>query len=316
MHFSTLVASIVVLALRGTPSNAPAQSRTLGLLATPESADLLQGSPGFGLPTVPQAAATDTGRTAAGTSLLDREIDVYFSMNGPAAPVAQPPVADVLANLRSTDWAIRGHAFRQIVDRSVVVPDNVLKAALTDLMQIEIPTMEAAYHGTTTLGEGYSEYVSVLQKRLMDMATPQDARIGQLLAQGAFNDDSLFVVKLAQFGESLVQTILEMSIHDVAPKRWNAYGLAGELVKQSREGQIALSSASVTQLKQLLRAGTTSNDYSDRLISVTHLGEAGDASDLPLLQKIATTDTMPGTGLVQFPIRDAALNAIRAITSR
>ena len=165
-------------------------------------------------------------------------------------------------------------------------------------------------------GEGYSEYISVLQRTLLNLAAPQDTRAAQLLAQGAYNDDSQFVVDLARFGESLVPTIVDMSKHDVGPKRWNAYGLAGELVKQNRESRITISSTGITQLKDILRAAVILSDFSDKIIGVRHLGEAGDITDLPLLQNIAATDTSAGTGRVQFPIRNAALAAISAIKSR
>lgn len=231
---------------------------------------------------------------------------------------AQTPVGDVLANLKSADWEIRGHAFRQILDKVVVVDDDTLKAALTDVMAIEIPTMDGIYLGTgQDYGEGYAEYLAVLMETLFRLTGPQDSRAAQLLAQGAYHDDSVFVRDLARFGESLVSTVVDMSKREVAPKRWNAYGLAGELVKQNRERRITMSSGSISQLKELLRAAVTLTDFSDKMISVRHLGEAGDISDLPLLQKIAATDTTAGSGgRVQFPIRDVASAAIRAIESR
>ena len=230
----------------------------------------------------------------------------------------QTPVGDVLANLKSSDWNIRAHAFKQIVDKAVVVDRDALKTALTDLMALEVPTMDSIYRSGTSApyGEGYSEYISVLQRTLLNLAAPQDTRAAQLLAQGAYNDDSQFVVDLARFGESLVPTIVDMSKHDVGPKRWNAYGLAGELVKQNRESRITISSTGITQLKDILRAAVILSDFSDKIIGVRHLGEAGDITDLPLLQNIAATDTSAGTGRVQFPIRNAALAAISAIKSR
>jgi hypothetical protein len=224
----------------------------------------------------------------------------------PASAAGQPPAVDVLANLRSPDWRVRAHAFRQIADKTIIVEPETLKTALTDLMEREMPVMDGTYTSGSSadFGEGYSEYVSAVMETLLDLATPQDTRAGELLAQSAYNDDSVFVRQLVlRFGESLVPLAVDMSKRDMGPKRWNAYGLAGELVKQSRQGRVPISSKSISELKGLLRAAATSPDFSDARISVTHLADADDATDLPLLQTIAATDAherRPGASSFQL----------------
>ena len=88
-------------------------------------------------------------------------------------------------------------------------------------------------------------------------------------------------------------------------------------VKPESGGQILFAGVLLLGLTLLwMRAAVILSDFSDKIIGVRHLGEAGDITDLPLLQNIAATDTSAGTGRVQFPIRNAALAAISAIKSR
>lgn len=238
-------------------------------------------------------------------------------------PAAQSITAeDLIREFRADDWTRRRAAFEQLLKEPQVMSLEQKKEILTQVVERQNAERDAAFREgggvSQKYGESYGEYAAELGGYLFSRIDAQDIAALAAIAQTAYHANGPYAQRLAAYGEALVPTILKLAESDIPPNRWQAFGLAGEMYRLSRQKatKSPLSDAALAQLKAVLLAGTRDEDIANRLIAVRNLGVSG-AEFLPLLESIAQTD--PGVvtfrGSPEHPVRDEARKAIARIRS-
>jgi hypothetical protein len=168
-------------------------------------------------------------------------------------------------------------------------------------------------------GESYSEFAGVVADYLFSIIDIADVAALTAIAQSPYHFNGELSQRLATHGEVLVPAVLELSASDISPKRWQAFGLAGEMHRLNRRGatKAPIGAGALARLTEVLVAGTRDPNITNRKIAVRNLGIAGLRDVLPLLETIAQTDNGVATlhGSPQYLVRDEARMAIARIRS-
>ena len=194
---------------------------------------------------------------------------------------------------------------------------------LTEVLARENDVIDLAFRegsdSSAKYGESYSEYAGAVADYLFSIIDIADVAALTAIAQSPYHYNSVLAQRLATYGEVLVPTVLELAGSDISPKRWQAFGLAGEIHRLNRRGatKTPLGAGALARLTEVLVAGTRDPNITNRKVAVRNLGIAGPRDVLPLLETIAQTDTGVSTlhGSPQYLVRDEARLAIARIRS-
>lgn len=243
---------------------------------------------------------------------------------GTQQPAAQSITAeDLIREFRADDWTRRRAAFEQLLKAPQILSVEQKKEILTEVVERQNAEIDAAFRegpgASGKYGESYGEYAAELGGYLFSLIDAQDIAALAAIAQTSYHENGPYAQRLAAYGEAIVPTILKLAASDISPNRWQAFGLAGEIHRLSRQKatKSPVSDAALAQLKEVLLAGTRDEKIANRQIAVLNLGVSGLPEFLPLLELIAQTD--PGVvtfrGSPEHPVRDEARKAIARIRS-
>ena len=252
-----------------------------------------------------------------------------FLVTGVAHAARQEPSVPSAAaralidELRAGDWIRRRAAFEQLLKAPLVLTLAQRKEILTEVVARENDVIDQAFRegqgSSDKYGESYSEYAGRVADYLFSIVESADADALAAIALSPYHQDSVLARRLAAYGDVLVPTVVKLAASDLSPKRWQAFGLAGEMHRQNRRGTAKrpLDAAALQRLTGVLVAGTRDPDITTRQIAVRNLGVAGLTDVLPLLESIAQTDDGVATrhGSPQYLVRDEARSAIARIRS-
>lgn len=233
----------------------------------------------------------------------------------------------LLSQLQSNDWQQRAAAAEKLIANRDAHRSEEVKQALIDLLDRENQLIESTLRESNGLegvsvkyGEGYSEYYSMILGDVDQLVEASDKRALKVLARGAYNPDSQLAMKLANYGEDIVPTLLELALNDFASHRENALAILGEILKRGELTAKRIPNEMREEIKQALVRGTSDKEFWVRAQAVRSIGKAGDKNAIPLLEKILETD--PGAipaaepGVERYPVREEALKAISLIKNR
>ncbi len=239
-------------------------------------------------------------------------------------PAPQPDAAATLiTELRAGDWTRRRGAFEQLLKEPLVLTLAQRKDILTEVLERENDEIAVAFREgggvSVKYGESYGEYAGRVADYLFSIIDPQDVAALAAIATTPYHENGPYAQRLAAYGEALVPTIVELAGSDMGPRRWRAFGLAGEMHRLNRHQatRTPLSAASLSRLKEVLVVGTRDENLTIRQIAIRNLGVAGLPEFLPILESVAQTDAGVTTfrGSLEYPVRDEARKAIARILS-
>jgi hypothetical protein len=223
--------------------------------------------------------------------------------------------------LDSSDPLARAAAFGRLQSTSggleqPGIPEMLLKTLEREnALMIDVLRQSNGEHGVSDkYGEDYSEYVGELADECFARCDRTNPRTLAALVGGAYNGGSKFVKNLVRvYGARLVPPLIEQAHSDVTAVRHQAVQTLGTLVAAG-----AVPSADMQTVHRTVVSATEDATVLVRQMAVRTLGEIGDATDLPLLRRIAAQDdgTYSARGVTQYPVRDEAVNAIARVQSR
>jgi hypothetical protein len=230
----------------------------------------------------------------------------------------------LVAEFGANKWSTRASAFSKLVESPTILAPAQQKRLLTEVLERENEEVDRAFRegvGTSRkYGEGYGEYQAKLATYLLSLVEPSDVRALAALAKAPYHENSPRARSLAAYGETLFPTIVELAASDISPKRWQAVGLAGEMLRLTKLKQMLTpaTQTSIVRLKEVLAAGIRDQDITIRQIAARNMGIAADAEFLPLLEVLAETDAGVTTygGKLEYPVRDEARKALARITAK
>jgi len=219
-------------------------------------------------------------------------------------------------SLRSSDPMVRLRAFYTLSEAG-------LSAALADELLALLETENALIYsvnrmGTSpsdVLGEGWGEYYALVRGACKRYCGASN-RVYAALADGAYNEDSPGMRDVARdHGRAILGRLLERSSSDVAGARVQAVKMLGVVAEFSQQFTVAEKGS----IRQEVLKAVQDASYPVREAGILAMGTVGSAADVPLLQRIATTDpnrvaTRSGRGV--YPLRVKAERAIRRIAAR
>ncbi|MGH9505832.1 MAG: HEAT repeat domain-containing protein, partial [Terriglobales bacterium] len=168
------------------------------------------------------------------------------------------------------------------------------------------------------LGEGFADFYGQVTDLLVKHYSLKDPEILRVLALGAYVPGSRMAYILAGQGSRVAPYILELWRRGPDYNRPQAIAVFGFLLLRRRAGTLhsPLSPTDRRLALGLIRRGARSPDYGVRESAVIALGQAGTSADLPLLHRIAATDSV----CKQFPhppnICSEARRSVRQIRRR
>jgi hypothetical protein len=238
--------------------------------------------------------------------------------------MAQRALGVLLTDLKSENWTKRADAMAGLSQNSGHLAIPTVRLELRELLSRETRLIEDLLRqgnggAAARYGEGFAEYYSELLSAVYKTSNLRDPQALMVLAGSSYNPDSPFAQNLSDAGgAALIPIALELLKHDPDPRVWNGLGLLGRLYEKRDAHEFSASTAQ--GLKDAITGKTTATKTSIRSQAVRILGQIGTRGDLPLLRRIAETDSYSRpveNGRPQrFPIRDAARKSIEDIETR
>ena len=238
--------------------------------------------------------------------------------------MAQRAPDDLLADLKSGNWGKRADAMTGLAQNPGHLAMPTVRLELRELLSRETKLIEDLLRqgdggAAARYGEGFSEYYSELLSAVYRTSNLRDPQGLKVLAGSSYNPDSPFAQDLSDAGGALLIPIaMELLKNDLDPRVWNGLGLLGRLYEKRDVHKFSTSTAQ--GLKDAIIGKTGVARSSIRTQAVRILGQIGTRSDLPLLRRIAETDSYSRSvenGKPQrFPIREAARKSIADIETR
>jgi tetratricopeptide (TPR) repeat protein len=231
----------------------------------------------------------------------------------PAYPIGAPGpesfLDTLLKKLHSTDVNERESAVEKIAASPEAMKSSRVAAELVDLLERDNAYIRSQYKASPDVGvgEGYGEYVSKLLDVVVKVANLQDTHTLEVLAGSSYNDGSKFANDLADAGgATLIPIALNLLKSEFIFDKWDAIGLLARIYEKRDTHMLAAATAQ--SLKQTIVSATGDPDESVRMTAVRYLGQIGSTEDLPLLQRIADSNSAP--------LKDYALRAMDSIRKR
>jgi hypothetical protein len=243
---------------------------------------------------------------------------------------AQPPLGNqpLPARLTDADLRVRSDASLElqrlaVADPSVLAQGAIQEAIVTLLEKENVRISEnwttVTNGGKHSLDELYAEYYAVVlglanDTRKQGVSDPAlGARLKRALVFGTYNPESALAKDLARAGEPIVPLVMELTTQPIGPKKWNGYGLAGELFAHAEAGTliVPLTASSAAALRATARNGLMDPSAVVRQWSIVAVTKARDKEAIPLLKRIAESD--PDAGSNKYSVRSVAAEALRQI---
>jgi hypothetical protein len=200
-------------------------------------------------------------------------------------------------------------AVEKIAASPEAMKSSRVAAELLYLLERDNAYIRARYKASPDVGvgEAYGEYVSRLMDVVVKVSNFQDTHTLEVLAGSSYNDNSKFAIDLADAGgATLIPIAMNLLKSEFSFDKWDAIGLLARIYEKRDTHRLSVASAQ--SLKQTIVSATADSDESVRMTAVRYLGQIGSAEDLPLLQRIADSNS----GFV----RDYALRAMDSIRKR
>ena len=231
--------------------------------------------------------------------------------------------ATLLVNLRSQEWKDRAVAVAAL-DRDLGKVNALgLREELLKLLAQENKVTDDLFRegiGTNgRYGEDFAEYYAHLLGVVFRTANQADPQTLRVLAFSSYNPDSQYARDLADSGGgALLPLAIELLNSDIAPKQWNALGLLGRLYEKRVNHKF--SPGLLQSIKSRIVEATRHVNSSIRMEALRVLGEIGTREDIPLLQRVASSDPYVRRGGDGRPdrylVRERAQDAIKVIEAR
>jgi len=227
-----------------------------------------------------------------------------------------------LSALKSPDVKQRVDAYEEIKADKEALKRSDVKAALVELLDRENQVIHktlAESKGeagvSVKYGEGFGEYVGELLDTVADVADWHDQRQLCILAESAYNPDSLFAARLAVEGGAGVAPCLLKMAQGSMSDRHESIPVLVQLSAATKD----LSPAVREQIRRAILGGLRDSTVLVRQPTVQAVGKYGTAEMIPMLQEIARSDPnsrLLDNGQRRFDVRDAATKAIQSIQDR
>jgi hypothetical protein len=238
-----------------------------------------------------------------------------------AAQPAQPTAASLLKKLNANQWEERDEAVQRLTDDPEMVRSPAMKRALIQLLDREnkclrAPRLQSCHLPVTKDPDNYAyaTYHSMLLGLADSVIDPGDEPGVAILVDSAYNPDSDFALKLASYGQTVVQPLLTLARNPDPSRRDDSYEVLGRVLRQHRLGQsrYPLTAKAIRDVEDRLRAGLRDPISFARGGAIRGVQAAGDQPSLPILEEIRKSDpyqAAPG----RYLIREAAARAIAEI---
>ncbi len=235
--------------------------------------------------------------------------------------VGQTIDAHTNAELHAQNWEVRAIALRKL--RGIHTPEA--RHALIDLLDLENRNIDSAYRegigAEYQYGEDYTGgYVTDLQQVVTDNYKQyKDPEALHVLIETSYNPGSEFAYWLAEQGPQIVPELLRMAgPGNSFPERDSGLAVLAHFVRYCREHNQPIPSTMSLQIHSAFVRAARDKDGGIRMDAVDALGEAGDARDLPMLEKIASADPakLPPPMKPIYTVRKEAKKAISQIQKR
>lgn len=241
---------------------------------------------------------------------------------------APAPPADLAGRLSAPEFQARAAAVGTLEAAAArdpaVLDSEAIQVALTTLLEAENAAIKENFeHARATREsrrtEAHSEYYSQvlgLADRVRRLLPAVDEsvrpRLLRALVRGSYNSDSPFARGLAQEGERLVASILELAGSPNEPKKWNALGLITYVFRYRDASSLAapLSASSERDLRAAARKALRDPSLVVRRHAVEAVVAAKDTDAIPVLRELARADPDVDRGQFRHSVRSLANDAL------
>lgn len=235
------------------------------------------------------------------------------------AQVSADSVAAWIAQLDDNGPRVRAEAARRLIAEPAALRMQAVRAALVRLLERENEVIAGlAGRGTSSLGEGFSEYYSELIGVVATVGDLREERTMRAVALGSYNPDSPLARRIAHVaGARILPLAAAMFAGPSGSRRENGFSLAAHVYM--RHGGRDLDSAAAAQVMAMFRRGAEDPLLFVRQQAVAALALVGTRDDIPMLQRVASADAyviIHSTRGRVYPVREAAAAAIENIRGR
>jgi hypothetical protein len=251
---------------------------------------------------------------------------LLLSSSIPLSGAAQPLLPDALKQLQSRDWTKRAEAVDRFTETPEWLRSSAAKRGLLGLLDHENRGDGRPGSGFGVTGdERHAEYYSRVLGLVDSFVDSSDVAGVAILVHSVYNPDSTFAVKLASYGETVVQPLLALSRREDAGRdlvqRSDAHCVLGFVLKAHRQGTSLhpLSNQSARIVEERLHAGLRDRQSVVRVGAIHGVISAADIDVLPVLEQLARTDpkaTRTDDGKTRYLVREEAARAIAALQSK
>jgi hypothetical protein len=236
-------------------------------------------------------------------------------VGGYAAEQSTPSSAERAVEVQVEKWTEKARNFVNSVRTPLRAEQH---SALIEVLaegNVLIESMLRVSDGVRGVGEDFGEVNAVLVDMLWHSGNRQDPKVLDVLATGAYNPSSPFAREIAkEYGDHIVPTILQKRQSDVFVIRATATQMLGTILLENSKLQPSVQDA----IHRAIITAAADEQVAVRIAAVTTLGRVGTATDLTVLQRIATDDpvSVKEQRGIQYPVREAAQKAISEIQRR
>lgn len=164
--------------------------------------------------------------------------------------------SELIKQLASDDMKQRMEAFYKIRSGGIAPENKELMNALLDLLEKENQLIDTTLRESNgrvgasgKYGEEYLEYVGWLGDVIFSKADLTDKRILSILLRSSYHPTARFAVKLLEYGDAAVPTLIELANSDITIRRVDAVEMLGLLISKHR---VKISDQTADLIKQTL----------------------------------------------------------------
>jgi hypothetical protein len=224
---------------------------------------------------------------------------------------ATPGLAQLLKQLRSSQWTDRAEAYEKLSSDSKLLSNHRVQKELLNLLGRESgylrPKPDDISHEQD---EAFAEYVGVLGDTVDSFADWNDPSQVCVLVHQGYDPESPFAAELAAHGKIALPCLMRMFRHDVGLVRAEI----APVIVQALAKTTGLDEKTIEAAKGLILKALHDPEEAARINTIEALKWFGGEDMIPALKQIAQSDPAPEVD--GYSIRKWAVEAAAAIEKR